>query len=82
MFHKMCSFANNIHKIQRSVNFFQRYTCFNLILFYLQQIKREEEILLSLSHDQNQQRLFEYTPPIYDHQGPPIPDKSDLGQHG
>ncbi|CAF0795680.1 unnamed protein product [Rotaria sordida] len=45
-------------------------------------IKREEEILISLSNDQNQQRLFEYIPPIYDHQGPSIPDKNDLEQLG
>ncbi|CAF4343204.1 unnamed protein product, partial [Rotaria sp. Silwood2] len=45
-------------------------------------IKREEDILISLSNDQNQQRLFEYTPPVYDHQGPSVPDKNDLEQLG
>ncbi len=52
------------------------------ILFYFKQIKGEEEILISLTTDQNQQRLFEYIPPIYDNQGPSIPDKTDLEQLG
>jgi len=45
-------------------------------------IKGEDEILLSLTADQNQQRLYEYVPPLYDHQGPTIPDTSDLEQLG
>jgi hypothetical protein len=39
-------------------------------------------MLISLNSDQNQQRLFEYNPPIYDHQGPLVPDRTDLEQLG
>ncbi len=53
-----------------------------LILFNSKQVKREEEILISLTNDQNQQRLFEYNPPVYDHQGPLVPDRTDLEQLG
>ncbi|CAF3315092.1 unnamed protein product, partial [Rotaria sp. Silwood2] len=35
---------------------------------------------ISLSHYQNQPTLFQYTPSIYHHQGPSIPDKTDLEQ--
>ncbi|CAF4103302.1 unnamed protein product [Rotaria socialis] len=45
-------------------------------------INREEDILISLTSDQNQQRLFEYIPPVYEHQGPPVPEKNDLEQLG
>ncbi|CAF1142667.1 unnamed protein product [Adineta ricciae] len=45
-------------------------------------IRREEDILSSLANDQIQHRLFEYTPPTYDHQGPPVPDRADLEQLG
>jgi hypothetical protein len=39
-------------------------------------------MFISLTTEQNQQRLFEYAPPVYDHQGPPVPDKTDLEQLG
>jgi len=45
-------------------------------------IQEQDELLLSLSNEQTQQRLFVYEPPKYEHQGPRIPDKFDLEQYG